>query len=103
MLSMQTKPVDLVRRIGVMSCALWLLAAPALAEGPTNQLDRCQAPDRQQNQNADAANESDTRKLADFNGVLKPPSMGDSDFVVPAPQIGDTPVIPPGEIPQKQQ
>lgn len=103
MLSMQTKAVDQVRRICVTTCTFWLLAAPAFAKGPANQSDRCQAPDRQQNQNADADNKSDTRKLADCNGVLKPPSMGDSDFVMPAPQIGDTPVIPPGEVPQKQQ
>jgi hypothetical protein len=76
---MQTKAVDQVRRICVMTCTLWLLAAPAFAEGPANQLDRCQAPDRQQNQNADADNESDTRKLADCNGV--PMWRGDLDEV----------------------
>ena len=34
---------------------------------------------------------------------VKPPSRGDSDLVVPAPPTGDTPVIPPGAVPQKQQ
>jgi hypothetical protein len=103
MLSNKTKAVDRARRTCAMACAFWLLSAPTFAQDPSNQPDRCQAPQRQQDQNADADVKPDTEKLADCNGVLKPPSTGDSDFVVPAPQIGDTPVIPPGAVPHKQQ
>lgn len=40
------------------------------------------------------------RNLADCNGVLRPPSVGDRELVEPAPPVGDTPVIRPGEIPK---
>jgi hypothetical protein len=103
MLSIQTRAVDRAGRICAMACAFGLLSAPTFAQDPSNQPDRCQALQRQQDPNANVDIKSDTKKPADCNGVLKPPSTGDSDFVVPAPQIGDTPVIPPGAIPHKQQ
>ncbi|WP_245268454.1 hypothetical protein [Rhizobium leguminosarum] len=109
MLSIETRIVDWAKRICVM-CAVGLLSASALAQAPTNQSDRCQAPDRQQNQNmttaednSQPANKPDAEKLANCNGVLKPPSTGDSDLVEPAPPVGDTSVIRPDEIPQRQQ
>ena len=102
MLSIQTKAIDRARRLCVVTCAIWLLSGQTFAQDPSNQSDRCQAPDRQQGQNT-TGDTSDNRKLADCKGVLKPPSTGDSDFVVPAPPTGDTPVIPQGAIPQKQQ
>ncbi|MBX3580640.1 MAG: hypothetical protein KF810_01915 [Rhizobiaceae bacterium] len=43
-------------------------------------------------------------KLDDCNGVLRPPKVGDSEIVEPAPDVGETPVIRPGEIePQEDQ
>lgn len=101
MLSSRTDAIDRTRRVCAMTCAIWLLSTPTFAQGSANQSDRCQAPDRQQSLRTSA--QSDAKKLADCKGVLKPPSTGDSDFVVPAPPTGDTPVIPPGQVPQKQQ
>jgi hypothetical protein len=103
MLSIQTKAADRAMRLCAITCGFWLLSAPTFALDPANQPNRCQAPQRQQDQNGNVDVKSDARKLADCNGVLKPPSTGDSDFVVPAPQIGDMPAIPPGAVPQKQQ
>jgi hypothetical protein len=103
MLSIQTKAIDRAKRICVVTCAVWLLSGQTFAQDPSDQSDRCQAPDRQQGQNITPDDNSDTWKLADCKGVLKPPLTGDSDFVVPAPPVGDTPVIPPGAVPQKQQ
>ncbi|CDN57823.1 Hypothetical protein RG1141_PA09910 (plasmid) [Neorhizobium galegae bv. officinalis bv. officinalis str. HAMBI 1141] len=109
MLSVETMVFDRAKRICVL-CAIGLLPASAFAQAPAKQPDRCQAPDRQQNQNMTTtednsrpANKSGTEKLSDCNGVLKPPSTGDSDFVEPAPPVGNTPVIRPDEVPQRQR
>jgi hypothetical protein len=103
MLSIQKGAINWARRLCLMTCAAWFLSAQVFAGSPTNQMDRCQAPDPQQNQKTTTEKKSDTEMLADCNGVLKPPSTGDSNFVIPAPPVGDTPVIPPGAAPQKQQ
>lgn len=39
------------------------------------------------------------RNLADCNGVLRPPTVGDQELVEPAPPTGNMPVIRPGEVP----
>lgn len=39
-------------------------------------------------------------QLADCNGVLHPPAVGDPELVKPAPNVGKMPVIPPGAVPQ---
>jgi hypothetical protein len=46
----------------------------------------------------DATGDLTTGALADCNGVLAPPRIGDGDMVTPAPPAGRTPVIRPGEI-----
>ncbi|MGM4914397.1 hypothetical protein [Rhizobium sp. 768_B6_N1_8] len=110
MLSIQANVVDYTKRIGAIVCAVGLSCGPACAQISPDQSDRCQAPDQQQDQvpvpkdgNSRSANKSDAEQLADCNGVLKPPSTGDRDLVKPAPPVGETPVIPPDEFPQKQQ
>lgn len=40
--------------------------------------------------------------LAECDGVLKPPATGDGEMVEPAPDAGETPVIPPSAVPQQQ-
>ena len=42
----------------------------------------------------------DGNQLADCNGVLNPPAVGDPELVKPAPNVGKMPVIPPGAVPQ---
>ncbi|TXI00161.1 MAG: hypothetical protein E6Q76_18855 [Rhizobium sp.] len=73
--------------------------------------DRCKATDanrqteNHQNDNGQATPTPDSNpseKLSDCGGVLKPPSVGDSKMEKPAPQVGKTPVIKPGDT-QKQQ
>ncbi|APO71651.1 hypothetical protein IE4872_PD01124 (plasmid) [Rhizobium gallicum] len=100
MLSIQENLVNCTKRIG--ACAVGLLCGLAVAQPLASQSDRCQAPDQQQNRaralengNSGLTDGSDTSKLSDCNGVLKPPSIGDGDLVKPAPPIGNTPVIPP--------
>ena len=50
--------------------------------------------------NANPGSGSLTEKLDDCNGVLKPPAVGDSEIVEPAPQTGQMPVITPNELPK---
>lgn len=59
--------------------------------------DRCRvSPDVDSNQRAFAD------KLDDCNSVLKPPRVGDTEITTPAPDVGKTPVIRPGELPPQQ-
>lgn len=51
----------------------------------------------EQSQNDRALNKS---RLADCNGVLRPPAVGDPELVKPAPNVGKMPVIPPSSVPQ---
>jgi hypothetical protein len=44
-----------------------------------------------------------TEKLDDCDGVLKPPTVGDTEMVEPALDVGRTPVIRPDELPEQQQ
>ncbi len=44
-----------------------------------------------------------SQKLADCGGVLKPPPVGDSKMEKPAPQVGNMPVIKPGDQQKEQQ
>jgi hypothetical protein len=40
-----------------------------------------------------------TQKLDPCDGVLKPPPTGDGDMTEPAPDLGNMPIIRPGEVP----
>jgi len=81
------------------------LSSLALAQS-TSDNDRCKVMDTRQygngkhqgNDQAPGATESNpSKKLSDCAGVLKPPAVGDSQIEKPAPRVGDTPVIRPGE------
>ncbi len=73
--------------------------------------DRCKAEDTNRqadNKHAESGQTSapdgnSSQKLSDCGGVLKPPSVGDSKMEKPAPQVGNTPVIKPGDQPKEQQ
>lgn len=41
--------------------------------------------------------------IADCNGMLKPPVVGDPQMVQPAPEVGQTPVLKPKEVPAQPQ
>ena len=40
-----------------------------------------------------------SEKLDNCDSVLKPPRVGDSEIVEPAPSTGDMPVLKPGDLP----
>lgn len=63
------------------------------AEETNRQTDGKQA----QGEQAPPAANNPSRKLSDCDGVLKPPAVGDSKMEKPAPQVGNTPVIKPGD------
>ncbi|NLR97555.1 hypothetical protein HGP17_12120 [Rhizobium sp. P38BS-XIX] len=71
--------------------------------------DRCKATgsdhqaQQQKNEPSADRNNNNADKLSDCNGVLKPPTVGDSELEKPAPQVGRTPVIKPGDAPKEQQ
>ena len=67
------------------------------AEETNRQTDGQQA----QGEQTPPATHNPSRKLSDCGGVLKPPSVGDSKMEKPAPQVGNTPVIKPGNTEQQ--
>ena len=79
------------------------LAGPAAAQtdqqqNPAQQADKCRVEtDQGGKQQSDGGNLSE--KLNDCGGVLKPPATGDQGMATPAPDVGKTPVIKPGEVP----
>ncbi|KAA1180512.1 hypothetical protein FP026_14690 [Rhizobium tropici] len=83
----------------------------ALAQqGPND--DRCKATDTnrqtENKQTGDAQatptpDSNPSQKLADCDGVLKPPAVGDSQMEKPAPKVGNTLVIKPSDPRNGQQ
>lgn len=67
------------------------------AEETNRQTDGKQAQGRQ----TPLATNNPSQKLSDCGGVLKPPTVGDSKMEKPAPQVGNTPVIKPGDTQQQ--
>jgi hypothetical protein len=43
-----------------------------------------------------------TDALDPCNGVLEPPIVGDGELTIPPPAGGETPVIPPSQLPEQQ-
>lgn len=41
-------------------------------------------------------------RLGACDGVLEPPPAGDAEIIQPPPDIGETPVIPPERLPDRQ-
>lgn len=41
-------------------------------------------------------------RLGDCDGVLEPPPVRDPEIVLPPPDTGETPVIPPERLPEQQ-
>ncbi|PBB24622.1 MULTISPECIES: hypothetical protein [unclassified Mesorhizobium] len=88
---------------------LLALAVPAAAQtdqqqgtnNPTPQADKCRVEPDQGKQQPGGGNLSE--KLNDCGGVLKPPATGDQGMATPAPDVGKTPVIKPGQVPAQPQ
>jgi hypothetical protein len=84
---------------------IWLIATPALSKDggkeESTAADRCQTlPENGVTQPRDPADHP-LDKLAECGGVLEPPSTGDTEITEPTPNIGETPVIGPGELPDQ--
>ena len=98
-------------RFLLAACFLYAAGVSAIAQDPHSpQTDdegpapeECRAEPEGQggiDQGKDAA-EHDTAVLERRKGVLKPPPLGDSEMVAPAPRVGTTPVIPPDSVPEQ--
>jgi hypothetical protein len=98
-------------RFVLVACFLCTVEVSAIAQDPHSPqtddegpaLEECRAEPEGQSgidQGKDAA-EHDTTVLEQCKGVLKPPPTGDSEMVAPAPNLGTTPVIPPGAMPDQ--
>nr|WP_156543817.1 hypothetical protein [Agrobacterium vitis] len=84
-----------------------MVATPALSQADGEEQltasERCQTlPDKGAGDHQDPAGDP-FDKLQDCSGVLKPPATGDGEITEPTPDIGKTPMIRPGELPNQQQ
>ena len=108
------------RGLGLSKCGRFLLMAATAAAMSSNFVfaqqqpndDRCKAEDAnrqtdnkqvESGQASPAPDGNPSQKLADCGGVLKPPAVGDNKMEKPAPKVGNTPVIKPGDQQKEQQ
>jgi hypothetical protein len=95
--------------IAGVSAAAWTLSAFAQAVTPGAEpgtaQENCQAapapPGRTGNAQPQAPGDL-TTTLDNCNGVLRPPPTGDAEIREPAPNTGETPVVPPSALPDQQ-
>ncbi|GAB2188185.1 hypothetical protein [Roseibium sp. LAB1] len=88
-----------VRMIAALATALTLVCGTALAQEKTGD---CRVEPGAKSQDRVSADTDETASLSDCDGVLTPAPVGDRELVEPAPDIGETPVISPEEIPDQQ-
>lgn len=85
-----------------VAAALPALAQTAPQAEPGVTREDCRAaPEAGGDQAAQPSADNLTAKLDACNGVLQPPPTGDSEIREPAPKGGETPVIPPGALPEQ--
>jgi hypothetical protein len=90
----------------VLTTAVAFCGSPARADQPDLQIHRnCKTTLPPEPNKEPAAGKAETDKLndslAECNGVLRPPAVGD-DMAVPPPRTGaKTPVLPPGSVPEQ--
>lgn len=92
----------------ILAATLALVSGPPVrADEPSLSVDRnCRTTLPQDSKKAPAAGtiDADTKlsqSLAECQGVLRPPAVGD-DMAVPPPKSGaKTPVLPPGSVPEQ--
>ncbi|MBB4195667.1 hypothetical protein GGE45_005728 [Rhizobium aethiopicum] len=87
------------RLLSALSLAVAVLTLPlqANAQAPP---DKCVAPS-QPNQGRDSTDDHQdlSKKLDECNGELRPPPVGDTEMVEPAPDTGNSRIIRPGDMP----
>ncbi|BCH23247.1 hypothetical protein MesoLjLc_29630 [Mesorhizobium sp. L-8-10] len=100
-----------VLRVPACLLAVLCLGAPAHGQADSQASpspeERCRAALNGQNPEADVNRGAGKQSLSEFldhcRGVLKPPRTGDSEIAKPPPDLGETPVIRPDELPKQQQ
>lgn len=87
---------------GLSAAVIWPAVAQTVAPGdPLGIVEDCEAVPLPEGQLAPPPTDSLTDTLAPCNGVIAPPPTGDSDLTITPPPVGETPVIPPGQVPQQ--
>jgi hypothetical protein len=77
-----------------------MLLAPLQASAAEKAAEPCKAQPQEQGQPAPGDSTSDQNRVADCNGVLHPPAIGDPEMVKPAPDVGKLRIVPPDAVPQ---
>ena len=78
-----------------------VLTNQSVAQTAVTTEDKCQAQTQTEEDDATATKRSLTETLDECNGILIPPPTGDEEVTEPAPNVGETPVIRPDEIPEQ--
>ncbi|ABC91506.1 hypothetical conserved protein [Rhizobium etli CFN 42] len=87
------------RLLSALSLAVAILPLPlqASAQAPP---DKCVAPSQPNQGRGSADDHRDlSEKLSDCNGELRPPPVGDTEMVEPAPDTGNSRIIRPEDMP----
>jgi len=88
--------------VGVLAAGIGHATAQEGPPGdPLGVIEDCEAVPLPEGQLAPPPTDSLTDTLAPCNGVIAPPPTGDSDLTITPPPVGETPVIPPGQVPQQ--
>ena len=92
------KSLFLMVATGYLVSASFLVQPAAATDGAGAPPNPCQA----QRDHSGHDGTSLSSRLDACNGVLRPPGVGDREFVEPPPPVGNTPVIPPGSLREEQ-
>lgn len=77
-----------------------MLLAPLQASAAEKAAEPCKAQLPEQGQPVPGDSASGQNRVADCNGVLHPPAVGDPEMVKPAPDVGKLRIVPPDAVPQ---
>ena len=92
-------------RAASLLAAVALVASPALAQtdAPGDDalgvIEDCQLVP--EGEGATGGADTLTEALAPCNGVIAPPPAGDADMTIVPPPVGETPIIPPEQVPEQ--
>jgi hypothetical protein len=88
--------------VGVLAAGIGHATAQEEPPGdPLGVIQDCAVVPTPEGQLAPPPTESLTDTLAPCNGVIAPPPAGDADITITPPAGGETPVIPPGQVPEQ--
>lgn len=88
--------------VGLIAAGISQAAGEAEAPGdPLGVIEDCAVVPAPDGQLAPPPTDSLSDALAPCNGVIAPPPAGDPDITITPTEGGETPVIPPGQVPQQ--